>query len=83
MDQELHHEEKIPWIEARLSEGKYTCTIREFAKLCCISYDNARELCKSENHPPGFYSGTHFKIWLPDLPEYMSKLAKKRMTISA
>ena len=76
-------ERPIPWIEQRMSEGRYTCTIREFAKLCSISYDHAREICKSRNAPPGFYSGTHFKIWLPDLPAYMTELSKKRRTINA
>ena len=73
----------IPWIQQRMSEGKYTCTIREFAKLLCVSYDHARELCKSRNAPPGFYSGTCFKIWLPDLEAYMSELSKKGRTINA
>ena len=38
--------ERMPtWIEQRLAEGRYTCTIREFASLYSISYDKARELC--------------------------------------
>lgn len=76
-------EERNPWIEQRMAEGKYTCSIREFAKLVGISYDTARELCKSRNAPPGFYSGSHFKIWLPELQPYMSELAKKRRTVNA
>lgn len=79
--QENVQEAARPWIEQRLAEGRYTCTIRELATLLCIGYDNARELCKGRNAPPGFYSGNQFKIWLPDLAEYMSDMARKRRAI--
>ena len=76
--------ERMPtWIEQRLAEGRYTCTIREFASLYSISYDHARELCKSRNAPPGFYSGRNYKILLESLPAYMSDFARKHRSVGA
>ena len=67
------------WIEQRLAEGRYTCTIREFASLYSIGYDKARELCKSRNPPPGIKSGSHYRILLESLPGYMLELSRSQV----
>ena len=76
-------EVRVPLINQWLAEGKYTCTIREFSRLYSISYDHARELCKSRNAPPGFYSGRNYKILLESLPAYMSDFARKHRSVGA
>jgi len=71
-----------PLLHQWLVEGKYTCSIPEFAKLYGIKIDYARELCKSTNPPPGFFSGNRYKILVDQLPAYMADLARKRRTIN-
>ena len=73
-------ERKPTRIEQRLAEGRYTCTIREFASLYSIGYDKARELCKSLNPPPGIKSGSHYRILLESLPGYMLELSRRQET---
>lgn len=72
----------MPLINRWLTEGKYTCSIKEFAKLYDIRETYARELCHSSTPPPGFYSGNRYKILVEPLPAYMADLAKKRRTIN-
>lgn len=69
-------------IDQWLSEGKYTCSIVEFAKLYEFKEDYARELVKSANPPPGFYSGNRYKILVDQMNGYMIDLAKKRRTVN-
>lgn len=71
-----------PKTEQWLNEGKYTCSISEFAKLYGFKQDFAYELVKSNNPPPGFYSGNRYKILVDQLPAYMADLAKKRRTVN-
>lgn len=71
-----------PLIDQWLTEGKYTCSIPEFAKLYGIRTDHARELCHSATPPPGFYSGNRYKILVDQLPAYMANLARNRRTVN-
>lgn len=71
-----------PLIDQWLSDGKYTCTIKEFAKLYGFREDYARELVKSANPPPGFYSGNRYRILVDQIRDYMADLAKKRRTVN-
>lgn len=71
-----------PLIDQWLTDGKYVCSIPEFAKLYGIRTDYARELCKSASPPPGFYSGNRYKILVQELPAYMADLSKKRRTVN-
>lgn len=72
-----------PLISKWLTEGKFTCSIPEFAKLYGFSEERAYQLCKSADPPPGFLSGNRYHILVQELPAYMSDLAKKRRTINA
>ena len=71
-----------PLIDQWLTDGKYTCSIHEFAKLYDIRDGYARELCKSASPPPGFYSGNRYKILVEELSAYMADLARKRRTVN-
>ena len=71
-----------PLISKWLTEGKFTCSIPEFARLYSIREEYARELCHSATPPPGFYSGNRYKILVDQLPAYMADLAKTRRTIN-
>lgn len=71
-----------PLIDQWLTEGKYTCSIPEFAKLYDIREGRAYELCKSANPPPGFYSGNRYKILVEQLPDYMADLSTGRRTVN-
>ena len=73
----------MPQIEKWLSEGKYTCSITEFARMYGLKTERARELCKSANPPPGFYSGNRYKILVAELETYMKDLAQRRRTVDA
>ena len=73
----------MPQIEHWMESGKYTCSIPEFAKLYGIKTDRARELCKSANPPPGFYSGSRYHILLSELESYMLKLSHRKRTVNA
>ena len=72
-------EVRVPLIDQWLADGRYTCTIREFASLYSIGYDKARELCKSRNPPPGIKSGSHYRILLESLPGYMLELSRSQV----
>lgn len=73
---------KMPLINQWLTEGKYTCSIPEFAKLYGIRTDYARELCHSATPPPGFFSGNRYKILVAEIEPYMADLARKRRTVN-
>lgn len=71
-----------PLIDQWLTEGKYTCSIPEFAKLYGFKEGFAYELCRSATPPPGFYSGNRYKILVDQLPAYMANLARNRRTVN-
>ena len=71
-----------PLINQWLADGKYTCSIPEFAKLIGIKTDHAREMCKSANPPPGFYSGNRYHILVSEIEAYLYDLAVRKKAIN-
>ena len=72
-----------PLIDKWLAEGKYTCSVLEFARLYKIGTDTAYQLCNSIYAPPLIRVGRSKKILVDRLQEHMAMLARKGIDLDA
>ena len=72
-----------PLIDKWLAEGKYTCSVLEFARLYKLGTDTAYQLCNSIYAPPLIRVGRSKKILVDRLQEHMAMIARKGIDLDA
>lgn len=73
----------LPLIDKWLADGKYTCSVLEFARLYKIGTDTAYQLCNSIYAPPLIRVGRSKKILVDRLQEHMAMIARKGIDLDA
>lgn len=81
-DTATEHAER-PLIDKWLADGKYTCSVLEFARLYKLGTDTAYQLCNSIYAPPLIKVGRTKKILVDRLQEHMAMIARKGIDLDA